>query len=116
MYVDGFVIPVQKAKLDAYKAMARLGAEVWKDHGALAYCETLGDDVPYGEVTSFPRAVQAQDDEIIVFSWIVYENKESRNAIMSKVMSDPRLEDQMDNPPFDGKRMIFGGFEMFLQA
>jgi uncharacterized protein YbaA (DUF1428 family) len=116
MYVDGFVIAVPKARLDDYKAMARIGAEVWKELGALAYCESIGDDVPYGELTSFPRAVQAKEDEVVVFSWIVYENKEARNAIMPKVMADPRLEDQMDNPPFDGKRMIFGGFEMFLQA
>jgi uncharacterized protein YbaA (DUF1428 family) len=116
MYVDGFVIAVPKDRLDDYKAMARIGAEVWKELGALAYCESIGDDVPYGELTSFPRAVQAKEDEVVIFSWIVYANKEARNAMMPKVMADPRLEDQMNNPPFDGKRMIFGGFEMFLQA
>jgi uncharacterized protein YbaA (DUF1428 family) len=114
-YVDGFVIPVKKAKLDAYKQMAELGAAAWMEHGATAYCETIGDDVPYGELTSFPRAVQLQDDEVVVFSWIVYPDKATRDACMAKVMADPRLKDQMDNPPFEGKRMIFGGFMPFLQ-
>jgi uncharacterized protein YbaA (DUF1428 family) len=115
-YVDGFVIAVPKAKLEDYKSMARLGSQVWKEHGALAYVECLADDVPYGELTSFPRAVQAKDDEIVVFSWIVYDSKQSRDAIMAKVMSDERLKPEMDNPPFDPKRMIFGGFETFIQA
>ena len=72
-YVDGFLLAVPKQKLDAYREMAKLAGEVWKDHGALAYVECLADDVPYGELTSFPRAVQATDDETVVFSWIVYE-------------------------------------------
>lgn len=115
-YVDGFLIPVPKARLDDYKVMAKLGMEVWMDHGAIGYCETIGDDVPYGEVTSFPRAVQAKDDEAIIFSWIVYPDKATRDACMAKVMADPRMKDQMDNPPFDGKRMIFGGFELFVSS
>lgn len=113
-YVDGFVIPVPKARLDDYKAMAKLGSEVWMELGALSYVECLADDVPYGEVTSFPRAVQAKDDETVVFSWITYRDKASRDEIMAKVMEDPRLKDSMTNMPFDGKRMIFGGFEAFL--
>ena len=72
--------------------------------------ECVGDDVPYGELTSFPRAVQAKEDEVIVFSWIVYESRAARDACMEKVMADPRLKDMMSNSPFDGKRMIFGGF------
>lgn len=114
-YVDGFVIAVPKAKIDAYKEMAKLGGEVWMGYGALAYVETLGDDVPYGELTSFPRAVQATDDEIVVFSWIVYKDKASRDDIMAKVMADERLKSSMTNAPFDAKRMIFGGFEAFLE-
>lgn len=114
-YVDGFVIAVPKAKIDAYKAMAKLGGEVWMEYGALAYVETLGDDVPYGELTSFPRAVQATDDEIVVFSWIVYRDKASRDEIMAKVMADARLKSSMTDMPFDGKRMIFGGFETFVE-
>lgn len=114
-YVDGFVLAVPKAKLDAYKAMAQKGSEVWMELGALAYVECIGDDVPYGELTSFPRAVQATDDEIVVFSWIVYRDKASRDDIMAKVMTDSRLAEYMKDPPFDGKRMIFGGFQPFIE-
>ena len=113
-YVDGFVIPVPAGKLDEYKALARLCAQVWKEHGALASVECVGDDVPYGTLTSFPRAVQANEGEIIVFSWIVYESRTSRDAVMEKVMADPRMKATMENSPFDGKRMIFGGFQPFL--
>jgi uncharacterized protein YbaA (DUF1428 family) len=114
-YVDGFVLAVPQAKLEDYKKMAHQAGEVWKEHGALDYVECLGDDVPYGELTSFPRAVQAKDDETVVFSWIVYESREARDKIMKKVMEDPRLQDQMKNMPFDGKRMIYGGFKAFLE-
>jgi uncharacterized protein YbaA (DUF1428 family) len=114
-YVDGFVLAVPKQNIDAYKEMARRAGEVWKEHGALAYVECIGDDVPYGELTSFPRAVQAKDDEVVVFAWIIYESREKRDAINAKVMEDPRLKAQMSDMPFDGKRMIYGGFETFLQ-
>lgn len=114
-YVDGFVIAVPKDKIDDYKAMARLGGEVWMEFGALSYVECLGDDTPYGELTSFPRAVQAKDDEIVVFSWITYKDKASRDEIMAKVMADPRLKQDPKDMPFDGKRMIFGGFIPFLE-
>jgi uncharacterized protein YbaA (DUF1428 family) len=114
-YVDGFVLAVPKQNIDAYKEMARRAGEVWKEHGALAYVECIGDDVPYGELTSFPRAVQAKDDEVVVFAWILYESREKRDAINAKVMEDPRLKAQMSDMPFDGKRMIYGGFETFLQ-
>ncbi|MCR0984811.1 DUF1428 domain-containing protein [Roseomonas populi] len=115
-YVDGFVLAVPKAGMDDYKAMARLGAEVWKDHGALSYVECVADDVPYGTLTSFPRAVMATDEETVVFSWITYESREARDAVMAKVMADPRMKGAMTNAPFDGKRMIFGGFQTFLEA
>jgi uncharacterized protein YbaA (DUF1428 family) len=114
-YVDGFIVPVPKDKIEAYKALARTAGEVWKEHGALAYVECLGDDVPYGEVTSFPRAVQATDGETVAFSWIVYPSRAERDAILAKVMADPRLKGEMENMPFDGKRMIYGGFEAFLE-
>jgi uncharacterized protein YbaA (DUF1428 family) len=112
-YVDGFVLAVPKANIEAYKAMARLGGEVWMEHGALSYVETIADDVPYGELTSFPRAVQATDDEVVVFSWVTYESRAKRDEVMAKVMADERLK----NPdmPFDGKRMIFGGFQSFIE-
>jgi uncharacterized protein YbaA (DUF1428 family) len=114
-YVDGFVVAVPKRNIEAYKELARKAGEVWKEHGALAYVECLGDDVPYGELTSFPRAVQATEDEIVAFSWIVYESRQQRDAVNAKVMADPRLKDSMTNMPFDCKRMIYGGFETFLQ-
>jgi uncharacterized protein YbaA (DUF1428 family) len=114
-YVDGFVLAVPKRNIEAYRALARKAGDVWKEHGALAYVECIGDDVPYGELTSFPRAVQAKDDEIVVFSWIVYRSRGERDAINAKVMADPRLKDDNANMPFDGKRMIYGGFETFVE-
>jgi uncharacterized protein YbaA (DUF1428 family) len=114
-YVDGFVLAVPTQRLEEYKRLARTAGAVWKEHGALAFVECVGDDVPYGELTSFPRAVQAKEDETVVFSWIVYDSRESRAGIMAKVMADPRLKDQMANMPFDGQRMIFGGFQPFLE-
>ena len=114
-YVDGFVVPVPKEKIEDYKALARKAGEIWKEYGALAFVECIGDDVPYGELTSFPRAVQAKDDEIVVFSWIVYESREQRDAVNAKVMADPRLKADMSEMPFDGKRMIYGGFKAFLE-
>jgi uncharacterized protein YbaA (DUF1428 family) len=114
-YVDGFVLAVPKARLEEYKEMARLAGSVWMEHGALAYAECVGDDVPYGELTSFPRAVQAKDDEVVVFSWITYGSRKERDDILKRVMADPRLADSMEKAPFDGKRMIYGGFEAFMQ-
>lgn len=116
-YVDGFVLAVPKAKLDDYKKMAAIAGEVWMGYGAKAYVETVGDDVPYGEMTSFPRAVQAKDDEVVVFSWIVYESREARDAINAKVMADERIKAAMpeNEKIFDGKRMIYGGFTTLLE-
>jgi uncharacterized protein YbaA (DUF1428 family) len=114
-YVDGFVLAVPKANLEAYKDMARMAGKVWMELGALSYVECIGDDVPMGELTSFPRAVQAKDDEVVVFSWVTYGSKASGDEIMAKVMADPRLPQGPENMPFDGKRMIFGGFESFLE-
>ena len=114
-YVDGFVLAVPKENLEAYKELARKAGKVWMEHGATAYVEAIGDDVPYGELTSFPRAVQAKEDEIVVFSWIVYPSRQKRDEVMGKVMADPRLEGRMMDMPFDGKRMIFGGFVPFIE-
>ena len=114
-YVDGFVLAVPKQNIDAYKKMTRIAGEVWKECGAVDYVECIADDVPYGEVTSFPRAVQAKDDEVVVFSWITYSSRQQRDAINEKVMADPRIKEIMANMPFDGKRMIYGGFETFLK-
>ena len=113
-YVDGFVLAVPKANLDAYKKMAGQAGSIWMEYGALSYVECIGDDVPYGELTSFPRAVQAKDDEVVVFAWIVYRDRETRDAVNKKVMADDRFHGH--DMPFDGKRMIYGGFTTLLRA
>ncbi|HEV7308806.1 DUF1428 domain-containing protein [Ensifer sp.] len=113
-YVDGFLVAVPKANVEAYKAMAKAAGDVWMEHGALSYCECLGDDVPYGEVTSFPRAVQAKEDETVVFSWVTYKSRADRDEIVAKVMADPRLQGDAWKEVFDGKRLIYGGFQSFL--
>lgn len=114
-YVDGFVVAVPKDRIEEYKSFSRKAGEVWKEYGAKSYVETVGDDVPYGELTSFPRAVQAKDDETVVFSWITYDSREQRDAVNAKVMEDPRIKDGAENMPFDGKRMIYGGFNTLLE-
>jgi uncharacterized protein YbaA (DUF1428 family) len=114
-YVDGFVIPVSRSKIEAYQASARKAGTIWKEHGALAVVECLGDDLPFGEQTSFPRAVQAKEDEIVVLSWIVYKSREHRDEVNAKVMADPRIKADMASMPFDGKRLIHGGFKQWLQ-
>lgn len=114
-YVDGFVLAVPKAKLDAYKAVAELAGKVWMEHGALSYVECVAEDVPYGELTSFPRAVQATDDEVVVFAWITYPDRATRDAVNAKVMADERMKHDPENQPFDGKRMIYGGFETIVE-
>ncbi len=113
-YVDGFLVAVPKANLERYKDLARMAGTVWMEHGALTYVECLADDVPYGELTSFPRAVQAKEDETVIFSWITYESRARRDEINAKVMSDPRFANDEWKQVFDGKRMIFGGFQSFL--
>ncbi|MBV6320679.1 DUF1428 domain-containing protein [Duganella violaceipulchra] len=115
-YVDGFVIPVPKENVEAYKKMSLECGKVWKEFGALEFRECIGDDVPPGKVTSFPLSVDLQDGESVVFSWIVYANRAARDEINEKVMKDPRIAHFMDpkNMPFDGKRMVWGGFEMMI--
>ena len=115
-YVDGFLLAVPKARHDEYKNLARKANTECMEHGALSYVEAAGDDVPYGELTSFPRAVQAKDDEIVIFAWVTYESREARDRIMKKVMEDPRMNGDMEKMPFDGKRMIFGGFEAIVES
>lgn len=111
-YVDGFILAVPKTKLEAYKGVAARAGKMWMEFGALSYVECVGEDVPYGELTSFPRAVQATDDEVVIFSWITYRDRASRDEIMAKVMADESMSSE--DMPFDGKRMIFGGFETFV--
>lgn len=116
-YVDGFVLPMPKKNLDAYREMAELAGRVWREHGALEYVECVADDVKSGKVTSFPQSVKLKEDEVVVFSWIVYESREHRDRVNEKVMKDPRLQHMMDpaNLPFDGKRMFWGGFTELLR-
>jgi len=115
-YVDGFVLPVKKSRLDDYRKLAAMAEGIWKEYGALAFVECLGDDVPYGEQTSFPRAVQLQDDEVVVFSWIVYPSREVRDEANRKAMEEPRFKEMGNDWPFDGKRMIWGGFAPIVGA
>lgn len=115
-YVDGFVLAVPKANLETYKEMARQANEVWIRHGATAYVEAVADDVPYGELTSFPRAVQAKEDETVIFAWIVYPSRAVRDEVNRKVMADDFMKNEKWLGVFDGKRMIFGGFETFIEA
>ena len=114
-YVDGFVVPVPKNKLDAYRRMARKAGKVWIEHGALQYTECVADDVKPGKLTSFPQSVQLKDDEVVVFSWIVYTSRKQRDAVNAKVMADPRLPMDAANMPFDAKRMFFGGFKTIVE-
>jgi uncharacterized protein YbaA (DUF1428 family) len=113
-YVDGYVTPVPTSKKDEYIAHARKAGEVLKEHGALKIVECWGDDVPEGKVTSFPMAVQRKDDETVVFSWMVWASREARDHGWEKIMKDPRMTCQTDPTPFDGKRLIYGGFDMVL--
>jgi uncharacterized protein YbaA (DUF1428 family) len=115
-YVDGFVLPVPKARLDDYKALAKVAGEVWMGLGALSYTECVGEDVPPGKLTSFPLAVQLKEDEVVIFSWVTYASRADRDRITKGVMEDQRLKDMIDlnNMPFDGKRLIMGGFESFV--
>lgn len=113
-YVDGFLLAVPKANLSCYKDMAKLAGSVWMEKGALSYVECVADDVPYGELTSFPRAVMASEEETVIFSWITYESRASRDAINAEVMKDPRFVGEEWKDVFDGRRMIYGGFESFM--
>ena len=115
-YVDGFVIPVPKKNLDAYRRMALKAAKVWREHGALEVRECVAEDVKVGKLTSFPRSVKVKTGETVVFSWIVYKSRADRDRVMAKVMKDPRLAKMMDpkETPFDAKRMIYGGFEVVV--
>ena len=117
-YVDGFVVPVPTKKLDAYRRLAQKAAKIWREHGALEVRECVADDVKVGKWTSFPRSVKLKRGETVVFSYIVYKSRAQRDRVMAKVMKDPRLADMMKpgGVPFDGKRMIFGGFKVMLGA
>ena len=117
-YVDGFVVPVTRRKLAAYRSIARKAGRVWLEHGALEYKECVADDVKPGKYTSFPQSVKLKPSEVVFFSWIVYRSRRQRDRVNAKVMKDPRLAAMM-NPrkvPFDGKRMFWGGFKVFVDV
>lgn len=116
-YIDGYVLPVPADKLPIYQEMAALAGKVWMEHGALQYWECISDDVKPGKVTSFPQAVQLKDNEVVVFSWILFASREHRDQVNAKAMDDPRLKSMM-NPkelPFDGMRMFWGGFRSIVE-
>jgi len=115
-YIDGFVVPVPKKNLDAYRRVARKAGKIWRSHGALDYVECVADDVKPGKYTSFPQSVKLKPNEVVWFSWIVYKNRKHRDSVNKKVMKDPRMKSMM-NPksmPFDGKRLIYGGFKVVI--
>jgi uncharacterized protein YbaA (DUF1428 family) len=117
-YVDGFVLPVPKKKLQAYRAMARKAGKIWREHGALEYRECIADDVKPGKTTSFPQSVKLKPGETVVFAYIIYKSRAQRDRVNAKVMKDPRIAGMM-NPaalPFDGKRMFWGGFKSLVIA
>jgi uncharacterized protein YbaA (DUF1428 family) len=118
VYIDGFVVPVPKRKLEAYRRLAKRAGKIWKEYGALEYRECVADDVKWGKRTSFPRSVKQKPGETVMFSYIVYKSRAQRDRINKKVMKDPRLADMMDikTLPFDAKRMIYGGFRLLLEV
>jgi len=115
-YVDGYVLPVPKKNLTAYRRMAQKAGKVWRDHGALEYIECVADDVKPGKHTSFPQSVKLKPGETVVFAYIVYKSRIHRDRVNAKVMKDPRLKNMMDPKamPFDGKRMFWGGFKVLV--
>ena len=116
-YVDGFVVPVPKKKVQAYRRLAQKAGKIWREHGALDFKECIADDVKVGKLTSFPRSVKLKPSETVVFSWITYKSRAHRDRVNAKVMKDKRIAG-MDpkDMPFDGKRMIYGGFKMIVEA
>lgn len=112
-YVDGFIVPVPKKRVKEYLKMAKTAAKVWRKHGALEYYEAITDDVKFGKVTSFPRSVKRKPSETVFFSWIIYKSRADRDRVLKKVMKDPIFAKMdMKDMPFDGKRMIYGGFKI----
>jgi|SRR5688572_3952684 uncharacterized protein YbaA (DUF1428 family) len=117
-YVDGYVVPVPKKKLQAYRSMAQKAGKVWREYGALEYIECVADDVKPGKRTSFPQSVKLKPGETVVFAYIVYKSRAQRDRVNAKVMKDPRLKGMMDLKamPFDAKRMFWGGFKVLVDA
>ncbi|MGE0850950.1 MAG: DUF1428 domain-containing protein [Hyphomicrobiaceae bacterium] len=116
-YVDGYVLPVPKKNLEAYRQLAQEAGNVWREHGALEYVECVAEDVKSGQLTSFPQAVKLEDGETVVFAWIVFRSREDRDRINAAVMKDPRIAGKDPaSMPFDGRRMFWGGFDVLVEA
>jgi len=115
MYIDGFVVPVPKKNVEAYRRFSRKAGKVWIEYGAVQYVECLADDVKPGKVTSFPQSVKLKPNEAVVFSFIIYKSRAERDRINTKVMKDPRISGMGKEMPFDGKRMIYGGFKSIVE-
>ena len=117
-YVDGFVVPVSRRRLQEYRRVAAKAGKIWKEHGAIDFVETVADDVKPGKWTSFPQSVKLKKGEVVVFSWITFKSRAHRDRVNGKIMKDPRMGTMMQNgkAPFDAKRMIFGGFKAIVQA
>src|SRR5262245_23558335 len=116
-YVDGFVVPVPKKKLEAYRRLARMAGKVWREHGALDFKECIADDVKKGKWTSFPRSVKLKPRETVVFAYILYKSRAHRDKVNARAMKDKRMTGMdMKSMPFDGKRMIYGGFKVIVEA
>jgi uncharacterized protein YbaA (DUF1428 family) len=118
-YVDGFIVPVPKNSLQAYRRMAQKAGKIRREHGALEFRECVAEDVKKGKLTSFPRSVKMKPGETVVFSWIAFKSRADRDRVNAKVMKDPRLANMMKDPkawPFDAKRMIYGGFEVLVEV
>lgn len=114
-YIDGFIMAVPTANKAQFIEHAQLGDAVFREHGATRVLECWGDEVPEGKVTDFRRAVNASDDETVVFSWIEWPDKPTRDAAMEKVMSDPRMQPEANPMPFDGQRLVYGGFDPVVE-
>ena len=117
-YVDGFVLPVPKKKIEAYRSIARKAGKIWREHGALDYMECVADDVKPGKLTSFPQSVKLKSGETVVFAYIVYRSRAHRDRVNAKVFKDPRMAAMCDpgDMPFDAKRMFWGGFKTIVRA
>lgn len=116
-YVDGFVIPLPKNKIEDYQRIAEVACKVWMDHGAVAYCECVGDDLEVKDMISFPKLASAGEDETVVFAWIMFKSREHRDEVNAKVMQDPRLSDMGGQTmPFDCAKMAYGGFKAIVQS
>ena len=116
-YVDGFVVPVPKRNLKTYRRIATAAGKIWREHGAVDYWECVADDVKPGKVTSFPQSVKLKSGETVLFSWIVFKSRAHRDRVNAKVIADPRVAQMMDDKsmPFDGRRMIYGGFKSLVR-